>query len=250
VQRPHRRKVQLAPLVPIAGPWLQAAMDARGLSVVRVQRELEARDVTVARQTLSYVLAGQQRTVRADVRRALAAVLRVTEGFLAGAPQGAGAWARTLDAQPWSPAVALAVMEFTGRGEAAWRRDVSATDPALAGTPLTQDPRSPWVRYLTRDADLPFALFDLATGDVWRRRFLVGAPSLTPAERERATQHLVAAFEVLFQPWFAGTATLNRDALREWWSQTTRDRVRPQVPTASSTPRRERSRKPVRRRKA
>ena len=95
MQRPHRKKARLASLEPIAGPWLRAAMEARGLSVVQVQRQLEACKVTVARQTLSYVLAGQQRTVRADVRRALAAVLRVTEGFLAGAPQGAGAWARS-----------------------------------------------------------------------------------------------------------------------------------------------------------
>ena len=230
MQRPHRKKARLASLEPIAGPWLRAAMEARGLSVVQVQRQLEACKVTVARQTLSYVLAGQQRTVRADVRRALAAVLRVTEGFLAGAPQGAGAWARTLEGQPWSPVVALAVMEFTERCEAAWRRDVAATDPALVGIPLTQDPRSPWSRYLARDADVPFALYDLATGDVWRRRFLVAAPTLTPAERERATHHLVAALSVLFQPWFTGQATLNREALRQWWSQVTKDRVRPQRP--------------------
>jgi len=154
----------------------------------------------------------------------------VTEGFLAGAPQGAGAWARTLEGQPWSPVVALAVMEFTERCEAAWRRDVAATDPALVGIPLTQDPRSPWSRYLARDADVPFALFDLATGDVWRRRFLVAAPTLTPAERERATHHLVGAFAMLFHPWFTGQATLNREALRQWWSQVTKDRVRPQRP--------------------
>ena len=140
MQRPHRKKARLASLEPIAGPWLRAAMEARGLSVVQVQRQLEACKVTVARQTLSYVLAGQQRTVRADVRRALAAVLRVTEGFLAGAPQGAGAWARTLEGQPWSPVVAFSI----SNAHHAWR---SLTEGVLYAFRRQQTVRRP--------ADLP-----------------------------------------------------------------------------------------------
>ena len=112
-----------------------------------------------------------------------------------------------------------------------------AAHPALADVPLSQDPRSPWAEHLGRDVRVPFALYELARGDVWRRRFLHGAPALTAAERERATGHLTAAFEVLFVPWFAGTATLNRDALLQWWDEVTRERVQPAVPpTAPATP--------------
>jgi len=240
VTRRHRKKAQLHPLVPILGPWLAAAMEVRGVSVVPLQRQLATRGVRVARQTLSYILTEQQRTCRADVRRELARVFGVTEGFLAGQPQGAGAWARTLEAQPWSPAVALAVMEFTARAEAAWRREVVAADSALADAPVTLNPRSPWAQPLRRDADLAFALADLVNGDVWRRRFLVSAPALTPAEREQATRHLIGSFAVLLQPWFTARATLNRDALREWWSQVTRDRVQPARPTPTPSPKKKR----------
>lgn len=236
----HRKNNTLPPLLPIQGSWLAAAMEARGLTVVQLVGALKRRKVRVARQTISYILDTErpQRTCRADVRRSLAKVLRVTESFLEGKPQGTGAWARTLDQSLASPVVALALMEFTQRCEAAWRRDVIATDPALDKVPVSHDPRSPWARYLMRDSALGFALYDLANPDVWRRWFLTTAPAATPAERETAMRHIVAALDVILARWFDGRTTLNTKALTEWWGTAATQRVTPTTTPTTTPPKR------------
>lgn len=194
-------------------------------------------------QTIDVLTRGVVKRCRRSRRERLEDALRLPRGWLGGEERPLpGGWTRPLPAlRGPSALVRLADARFTGQCATAWQRDVVASDARLADVAMSAAPDSPWARHLARDADLGFALFDLISPYVWRRQFLSGPggsfpPDLTPHERDVVTKHFVSALEVLLGPWFNGTATLNRAALREWWTQATRARVTPPQPSSRRKP--------------
>jgi hypothetical protein len=226
--RSHKRKWRDDPWVAIKARRLRAALAYTGLTV----SELAAR-VGDRQQTIDVLARGKVKRCRRGRRERLERELRLPSGWLGGEESKLpGSWARSKpDLRAWSDLVRLAEARFIDQCFGAWQREAVARAPALKDEPLSDAPGSPWRRHLQRDAHVGFALFDLTNPYNWRRRFLVAPngglpPDLTPREREEATRHLVAAFEVLLQPWFTEAAALNRDALRDWWKQVTQARSR------------------------
>jgi len=234
-RRTHRRKWRDDPWVAIKARRLRAALDYTGLTVSEL-----AAAVADRQQTIDTLVRGKVKRCRLGRRERLERELRLPSGWLGGeARELPGAWLRRVPtlrrreaARVSSALVQLAEARFIHQCAAAWQREIVASEPALADVPLSDAPGSPWQPYLLREPDVGFALFDLTNPYTWRRRFLIAPdggfpPDLTPREREEATRHLVAAFEMLFQPWFTGKAMLNRAALRDWWKQVTQERVAP-----------------------
>ena len=224
----RRRAARRAdPLVPIFSPHLRAAIQNQNLSVAAAARRLGE-----SQQTLAHLVLGDSsKRCRRSRRAKLARMLQVSEEFLSEPTVQVLPVYPSSDQAPVitgivsfdSPRVQLANSRLLRRCVETCDRDL--VDPALGSVTAQLSERETIRNNLARCAR---TLADI--GD-WRNAIMVGVESAfwgfvldgtmirsrtlpTDPDEEAGRLDLIAAWEQLLEPWFAGKAKLNYRALR------------------------------------
>lgn len=180
------------PLVPVVGERVRALLDG-----IELSNRQAARKVGVPAQTLDYLTSTPPKQRRAR-RSLVAALARLSEDVGRAPVPGA-----------WLTGEALALISGSDR-PAGYELQLHWTIQELI-LPMTRGARH------LRPKDQKNAtatMVGLASPDDWRRWLLTGAEPLSTADSERAATHLAEAFRLILAPLRAGTARLNRRAIK------------------------------------
>ncbi len=228
----RREKYRNDHLVPLDGGCLKAALQDDGGSLAQVAGRVRARGARCTKQDLHH-LARRGRRCRASLRRALAAVLTVSEQWLAGGPLPVEVWGAGDAPRGFPPLPVARAGEPLPATAAAQRGASSAPRALLAERRFTErcyvalkrdfpDPKDEGA-VLTRLSDLVSLINPHKA-----RNLILGAArgaeragwELSDAEVNRLVPRLVEVWDAILTPWFS-----NRVPLDYEWLTTMNDGV-------------------------
>lgn len=206
----------LDPLVDVRGERVRVAIEGHPAGWTRktLAAELQRRGVQPAsRQELNYICSGVRKRCRKSMRRELAKVFGVPEGWLAGGE----------DRLPYAPLPNAIVYREEGEPESPLFAGLPADDAPLSIQFATNDLLSKCNRALRRDfhvwfgddrgdkefskwgLDLLRAIFEFSAGQSWRDVYLLPSPNLD----DHIWVSWIHNAGLALTPWLKGRARLN-----------------------------------------